>query len=191
VHEDVRRAPERFIGRPFSVLLGVTDEGATTVFDGLEVTEDQFATLLRGTAWRPESGLVLTFTRLASPGSVSACAPREYPLPPPSPEDWPLLLDWVRRCAAVLGTCVHVMIPANAQLQRHVPDEVLSAYQAFASAEAALPTRDWRVETQTSVIVLRHLPAEAQPTDSHLRPGPGLIRLPEHRPNTAPPQQGD
>ena len=177
-HALVRRASEHFTGRLFKVLLGVSGEGSATVFDGLEVTAPQFATLLRGTGWQPEAGLLLGFVRLDAAVAPNPRATWRDPLPPPLSEDWPALLDWTRRVAAELGTGVYTAVPANATL-RHVPAEVLGAYQAYATAETARLTGDWRIEALTSSAFLHHLPPDALPADTDARPGPALVRLPE------------
>ena len=177
-HALVRRASEHFTGRLFKVLLGVCGEGSATVFDGLGVTAPQFATLLRSTGWQPEAGLLLGFVRLDPAAAPNPRATWRDPLPPPLSEDWPALLDWTRRVAAELGTGVYTAVPANTTLL-HVPAGVLGAYQAYATAEAARLTGDWRIETLTSSAFLHHLPPDALPADTDARPGPALVRLPE------------
>ena len=176
-HQDVRRAPTQFTRTPFRVLVGVVGEGDVAVYDGLEVTAAQFATLLRSTGWRPDPGLLFTFVRFDDPAAPPR-ASRRHPLPPPLPEDWPRLLGWARAVAGLLDTCVAVTVAANMNLL-HVPGEVLDSYEAYGPAEAARLMRDWRTETQTSSIVLRHLPAHVLPADSDALPGPALVPLPE------------
>jgi hypothetical protein len=173
---DARRIAELFARRPFRVLAGVGDDGAVTVFDGLEVTPVQFATLLRRTGWRPESGLLLTFVRLAPPGRAAA----RQPLPPPLPEDWPQLLAWARQAAADLQTCVHVSVAANTRIEMEkVPEEVLTGYQAFGSPEAARLLEDWRVEAPTCDLVLRYDPGSAVTPPPVAPLGRALVPLPD------------
>lgn len=158
----------QFEPRPFRAVADVAPGGAVTVFDGLEVRPSQFAALLRATAWRPGSGLLLTFVRRAGGGRD---------LLPPAPGDWPGLLEWTRRLAAELGTHVYARVAHNTNLLQ-VPAEELARFQAFGPAWATGQVHDWRSQAPSSAFVVRHAPPGAATSPAAGSPGPALVALP-------------